>query len=304
MYNIPPSKLLSRNENFIGRKEYLEQIESAFTKENKQVIILSSMSGNGKSSIANEIGHRLNERSLNQFVYWMKSDENYLEEEFRQFAFNLKIVTEEGKVITEEEKAKKPIEYIIKQIAFKLKSCHLNEQILFIFDNCDLIKDTEEYLNLINQDSPLINVKFLITTRIGSPSDEFDYKTERYIKECLLKIEIAPFKENETVDFLRNFLDDEVDNEEELNDFISLISKKLAIFRPEVLNKVAASAKLKNDSKHFKKWIEEIKNKGLDELENKLFENLSEKEPKAWEVKQCSLLNSNYYLYRFIRLRF
>ena len=94
---MPRCKLLNRLGKFIGRKEYIEQIESAFTKENKQVIVLSSMPGNGKSSIANKIGHRFNEKSLNQFVYWMRSDEDNLDEEFRQFALDLEVITVDEK---------------------------------------------------------------------------------------------------------------------------------------------------------------------------------------------------------------
>jgi len=142
---------LNRSEKFTGRKEYLEQIESAITKENKQVIILSSFPGNGKTSIANEIGHRLNDNFCNQFVYWMRAEENNLEEEFRQFSFDLKVITEESK----EKKYKKPIEYIINKMAFKFRLDHMNEQFLLIFDNCDSIKDIKEYLNLIIQDSAL-----------------------------------------------------------------------------------------------------------------------------------------------------
>jgi len=59
---------------------------------------LSSISGTGKSSIANEIGHRFNERSLSQFVYWMKSDEDNLDEQFRKFAFDLKLINNDEKL--------------------------------------------------------------------------------------------------------------------------------------------------------------------------------------------------------------
>ena len=139
---MPPSRLLKRLESFIGRKDYLEQIEAAFTKENKHVIILSSFPGTGKSSLANEIGHRLNESSLNQFVYWMRSDENNLDAEFRLYALDLKVVSEE-------EYAKKPTEYIIDQIAMKLRSKHMNEKFLFILDNCDSIKNASRCIDLI-----------------------------------------------------------------------------------------------------------------------------------------------------------
>ncbi len=36
---LPSSKLLKRNLNFIGREEYLNQIEKAFIEEKKQLII-------------------------------------------------------------------------------------------------------------------------------------------------------------------------------------------------------------------------------------------------------------------------
>ena len=167
---MPTSKLLTRLSNFIGREEYLEKIESALTIENKQIVILNSFSGTGKSSIANEIGHRFNDSSLNQLVYWMKADENNLDDEFRQFAFDLK-------VITPEEKIKMPTKFIIDGISSKLKSNHMDKQFLFIFDNCDSIQNTKEYLNLIMQDSALKNITFLITTTAGSPIDEFDPDT-------------------------------------------------------------------------------------------------------------------------------
>ena len=53
-----PSKIPNRIEKFIDKKEYLDQIDQAFTEENKQIIILSPFQGTSKSSIANEIGHR------------------------------------------------------------------------------------------------------------------------------------------------------------------------------------------------------------------------------------------------------
>jgi len=47
----------------------LEQIDKACSEEKKKIIILSSSFGMGKLFIAYEIGHRLNERFFNQFVY-------------------------------------------------------------------------------------------------------------------------------------------------------------------------------------------------------------------------------------------
>ena len=142
---LPPSRLLNRKQNFIGREEYLEQIETSFNKENKQIVILSSFPGAGKSSIANEMGHRLNDNSLNQLVYWMRSDDNNLEYEFRQFAFNLKAITEDDKV-------KMTIEDVINQIGFRLRLNHMSENFLFILDNCDSIVNTKKFLDIILND--------------------------------------------------------------------------------------------------------------------------------------------------------
>ena len=193
---LPPSKLLNRDSNFIGRKEYLEKIESAFTKENKQVVILSSFSGTGKSSIANEICHRFNDSSLNQLVYWMKADEFNLDDKFRQFAFDLK-------VITENEKIKMQTKFIIDRISSKLKSDHMDKRFLFILDDCDSTENTKDYLNLIMKDSTLKNIKFFITTIVGSPIDEFDSDTRGKIRNLTETVLIESFKENETIEFIK-----------------------------------------------------------------------------------------------------
>ena len=288
---MPPSKLLNRQLNFIEREEYVQQIQSAFEKEDKQIVILSSFSGTGKSSVANQIGHIYNESSLSQLVYWMSSDATNLDEEFRRFAFDLK-------AINEEEKIKKPIDYIINQIAFKLGLNHKNEQFLFIFDNCDSIRNTQEYLELIMQDSALKNIKFLITTTIGSPFHEFDSVTQGKIKNCTQTIEIEPFDEKESINFVKSNLNDAISDETELNELISVLGLKQGKQRPVTLDKLIALLKLKLNSSHdFKALIEEFKlNKWQTEaLNDELFENLIQKEEKAWHVlKNCSLLDPDF----------
>jgi len=285
---LPPSKLLNRNKNLIGRKEYLDQIDKAFTIENKQIIILSSFQGTGKSSIANEIGHRFNDRSLNQFVYWMRSDENYLDEEFRQFAFDLKL-------INQDEKLKKPTEYIMKKIELKLKSNHLSEQFLFILDNCDSIEKTKEYFDFIIQDSALKNVKFLITTTIGSPFKELE-SIMVYIRNFSQNIIIQPFDKEESVNFFKSSLKEEIKNEEELDELIA--SLDIQSERPVTLNKLVALVKLKLSTiNDYRSLIEEfkLKKRKLDSLDNELFENLIMKEEKAWNVlKQSSFLDPDF----------
>ena len=129
----------------------------------------------------------------------MKSDENNLDDEFRQFAFNLKVVKQD-------EKNTMSTELIINEIAYKLSRKHMNEQFLFIFDNCHSIKNTKEYLNLIMKDKNLKNIKFLITTTIGSPIDEFDSDTRGKIRNFTETVMIEPFKQNETIKFIKSNL--------------------------------------------------------------------------------------------------
>ena len=44
--------------NFVGRELYLEGIEAAFSNENKKLVILSSMPGTGKTTLAIKFGYR------------------------------------------------------------------------------------------------------------------------------------------------------------------------------------------------------------------------------------------------------
>lgn len=251
---------------------------------------MSSFAGSGKSSIANEIGHRLNDASLCQLVYWMKSDN--LDEEFRQFALDLK-------AINQDEKLKKPTNFIIKQIAFKLRLKHMKEKFLFILDNCDSIENAKEYLDLIMQDKDLTNVKFLITTRTGSPLDKFDSDTQGMIRNCTQTFEIEPFEKSESIEFIQSNLKDVVTNETELNELIGLFDldqeNKL---RPVILEKLTVLLKMKLDSANdFKTFIKELKSSKLhlDTLDDELFQNLIKKEGIVWDtLKHCSFMDPDF----------
>ena len=296
---LPPSKLLNRNKEFIGRKEYLDQIEEAFTKENKQIIILSSFQGTGKSSIANEIAHRFNKRSFNQFVYWMRSDEDNLDEEFRQFALDLE-------VITEDEKLKMSTEKIVDKIARKIKPrIDLREEFLFIFDNCSSIEKTKEYFNLIIQDSSLTNVKFLITTTVGSPFEDLQ-SIMGYIEKRSKNIEVKPLNKEESIDFIKFNLKDAMKEDNKLNELIN--SLDIQDERPVTLIKLIALIKLKlKSTDDLSNLIEELKlnKRPLYAFDTELFENLIAKEEKAWKIlKQSSFLDpelspSNIYIELF-----
>ena len=245
---------------------------------------MSSISGTGKSSIANEIGHRFNERSLSQFVYWMKSDEDNLDEQFRKFAFDLKLIND--------EKLRESTEYVMNKIGLKLKSDHLSEQFLFILHNCDSIEKTNKYFDFIIQDSALTNIKFLITTEISSPLDQLDSR----IKKNSLNIIIYPFKKEESSSFIRCNLKNLITDSNQLNEVIKLF--EISDERPVILNNIIAFVKSKvKSTSDLNLFIEDLKHnpRKLDSLENELFENLIEKEEKAWRVlKHSSFLDPDF----------
>ena len=287
---LPQSKLLNRNQSFIGRKEYLKQIESSFSKENKkQIVILSSFAGTGKSSIANVIGHRFNEKFRNQFVYWMRSDEkNNLDAEIREFALDLK-------VITSDEKLKKPTNYVVEKIASKILRNHLNEEFLFILDNCDTIENSKEFLNLIADNTALTNVKFIITTRNGSPLENINESLEAITKHVV----IEPFDKSESIEFIKLNLNNLASNETEINELLNLFVSDNE-YRPIVLNKFIAFIKLRIESSGTNalgSLIEEMKSNKIqiDTIDNNLYENIIKKKQKAWEfLKYCSFLDPEF----------
>jgi len=196
-------------------------------------------------------------------------------------------------VISEEEKLKKPTEYIIRKIGFKFRSTSIkNSSFLFILDNCDSIEKTKEYFDLIIQDSTLTSVKFLITTTEGSPFTELKSIMD-YISVCSKHIIIEPFNKEESIDFIKSNLNDVISEENELNELID--SLVIQDERPVTLIKIIALVKLKHES--INDLIEEFKlnKRSIEVIEYNLFENLIIKEEKAWEVlKQSSFLDPDF----------
>ncbi len=127
----------TRNKNFVGRELYLEDIESAFFKEDKKIILISSFPGTGKTTLANEIAYRFTDKSVNNhYAYWVKSDDknsDFYFENFAKYELNLNLNEKNNKT------------FIIRQIKKKLEKA--TENLLFVFDNCDDFKHNENYFN-------------------------------------------------------------------------------------------------------------------------------------------------------------
>ena len=133
--------------NFSGRIQVLNEIKNAFNKYKKQIVILKSISGTGKSSIATKYGWELvNENLAN--VFWLKSDDlDNIETSYMSFSkdFDIKI----------DNKSKQDI---IKCTNDKIKD--IKENYLFIFDKCEDIQNISSYI--LNMPS---NANVLITTK-------------------------------------------------------------------------------------------------------------------------------------------
>ena len=137
----------------------------------------------------------------------------------------------------------------------------------------------------------MTNIKFLITTTIGDPL----YKLDPQIRVCSKNIIIQPFKNEESINFIKWSLSEEIKNEKELNDLIALLD--IQSERPVKLTKQTDLIKLKLNATDLRNLLEELKlNKRLFEaLDTQLFENLIVKEEKAWNIlKQSSFLDSNF----------
>ena len=126
---MPASNFPNLNKNFIGREEYLKEMNSIFfsnnDRNNKKTVVLSSFEGYGKSSIALKYAQ---EFKLNGFVYWIKSNKNNSDLELLSLASDIGIYFQNSK-------EKQNSDFVITTITNKLKN--LNKRILFIFDNYD-----------------------------------------------------------------------------------------------------------------------------------------------------------------------
>jgi hypothetical protein len=250
---LPASNLPIRTKNFIGRENYLEMIDSTFKKEKKQIVVLNSFSGTGKTSIANEYSYRFKSTG---FVYWIKPEIG----EMNLFASDLGIQLsneekqQKSKII---DKIKSNIEGIFKDNADKFN-------FLFIFDNFD-DNDDENDINYVIKLSDITNSKILITTKDKNIKDKF---RQENLLECSQFIELEPFDDSESVKFIKQNLNEIIKNEIEVNNLIEFFEIKSQKRRPIALNKMITLIKLKLEKNHsLDTVINDLKLKGKNKLE-------------------------------------
>ncbi len=283
---LPASNLPIRTKNFIGRENYLEMIDSAFNKETKQIVVLNSFSGTGKTSIANEYSYRFKSTG---FVYWIKPEIG----EMNLFASDLGIQLsneekqQKSKII---DKIKSNIEGIFKDNADKFN-------FLFIFDNFD-DNDDENDINYIIKLSDITNSKILITTKDKNIKDKF---RQENLLECSQFIELEPFDDSESVKFIKQNLNEIIKNEIEVNNLIEFFEIKSQKRRPIALNKMITLIKLKLEKNHsLDTVINDLKLKGKNKLEeiiidDEFFELIRQKNEESLNIlKYTTFLDADF----------
>jgi tetratricopeptide (TPR) repeat protein len=275
---LPPSFLPACIKNFVGREKILKRMNEAIFEKNIQIIILSAFAGVGKSSVANKFGYTFKEKNSNNYAFWMKSDENNLENEFRYFSSKLEIHTD----------FQRDKEILIREVNNKLHK--LEEKILFIFDNCDNHENLASYLNNLPE-----NIFVLITTRDSTLAEQLNINSDSE------HIVLEPFEENESFDFIRNSFGKRLKNENDIIELVDLIDISKQKIRPYILNKMVAFVKLKiGPITSMKSFIEKAKLNqdvakiifGDDEL---FFSELITGDNETWEIlKYSSFLDPDF----------
>lgn len=166
---------IPQDKNVIHRDKVYAALNRGFYQDNKQVFILKGFGGLGKSTCAAEYGYKLIEEK--KTVRWLYAEDG-VANDYESLARLLGIDTE-----------KKTPQEIRDLVSFKLSK--LND-VLLIFDNVEKLEDIQGYLNTMPK-----NVKILITTR-EDISKSYDI------------IELEPFTESETLNYITKKLDESI----------------------------------------------------------------------------------------------
>ncbi len=211
-------------------------------------MIVSSFSGTGKSALANEFGYIFKKFG---YVYWMESD---LDLEFKSFAESLSIEANNHKV-----------EDLINKIRFKLNNSS-NEKFLFIFDNYIQSENFDCYVDQLSQ---LENVFILITT---IDTNVVEKLKERF-KINSKSFNLEPFSLEESENFVKTQLKEKINDENELNKFVSLFDFS-GMTKPCVLTELVDFVKSKiNIVSPFNLVYKEILEKKNQEFNHMILKN-------------------------------
>jgi hypothetical protein len=197
--------LMPRVVPFIGRTQILEQIREEM--KTKQIVVLAAYGGTGKSTLANEFGHKYAENKDNKdrvsiLIHCETRDKVY--GDLKKMALLLEMDIS-NKAIGE-------------KLAFyvRAKLTELDQSFLFILDNVEKYEDIDAFLQEFGQFKS-DKCKFLMTTRDKNILENRDFQNDQ---KCALTIDSFDLEEaNEYVqenfkeiEKLKNLSDEEREN--------------------------------------------------------------------------------------------
>ena len=250
--NFSSSNIRKRNDKFIGRQEFLKNMDEAF-KANKMVI-LSGKAGIGKTALALEYGYLFKE-SNNNFNY-------------------VHMIEKNDDIVLNANKMEQLIEYLnslnqngIKVLLiFEIKFENYNE----IKDPIDKLCNLPNVLILITStDDTLLNI---ITTG----------QLPLYLNSEIILLK--PFENNESIDFIKMHLEDIVKTKilekAELDEFVDIFDFSFNDTLPSTLIELIKIFN-SNQIKHSKEKIKEIKSDTNKKILSLITENLLKKKKQS-----------------------
>lgn len=166
--------ILSGYEIFIGRENWLHQINRALHRDN--IVVISGQGGAGKSTLAIEYVKKHKQNKLVRFFY--AESKTKLDQQYRELAQELSIKVDG-----------QPAPLIMQLINNNL--ANMNAKTLFVFDNVDNYDEIKEYLVNLPKNSKAIITTRKPTSIINKPHivlEDFTIKeAEEYLDTSLQK---------------------------------------------------------------------------------------------------------------------
>ena len=261
---------MSQNKNFICDDNVLNEIQEKLEKE--RVVAVYGPPGVGKSSTANEIGHRLKQKYT---VRWLDCDSAAkFEESLLKFAEILDI-----------EISNRTAKEVFQKILLELSKC--KQRFVFILDNVESSDYIEEFIANDNYFG-----RFFITTR----NKHFNTnQLQCYKKEITLL----------TIDQAKNFLKKTllfVKDEEQIQNIIEKISKNTKSILALDLNLASSYF---NNTGAFNLNENGFNVENLNLFEDMICKELKNKSPESLKIlTACSCLDNDFILSSIVEILF
>ena len=257
------NEIEEKKTHFVGRKDVFDELDKFFEIETNKLIVITGVSGIGKSSAAINYAHTQKEKNSKLILRLFDADsKEKIDDEFKNLAEELKI---DSKIF----ETKHAFLNLIKK-----NLSELNESLFFIFDNVSSQKDVQDYINALPR-----NVKAIVTT-----------KNKDLLSNKYKTIDLKPFQKQEIEDMINLYLEKYINPEiiAKLKDYFKTESGNYTCY-PFTIEKTLAIVKFYFES-HPAKNIDEILNhiKKYYNFETQMLLYIvrDEQHERAWRILQ------------------